>query len=66
VAAAVDPRPHRIPFSLERVMRTDYRIDACQDTSFIIEGFGQLLEDTAPDFAPIYARLRTLPTLAPR
>jgi phenylalanine-4-hydroxylase len=62
----VDPRPHRIPFALERVMQTDYRIDAYQDTYFIIEGFGQLLEDTAPDFAPIYARLKTLPTLAPR
>jgi phenylalanine-4-hydroxylase len=54
-------KPRRIPFQLERVMRTLYRIDDYQDTYFVIRDFQQLFEDTAPDFTPIYARLAQLP-----
>ncbi len=61
-----DSYPRRIPFALARVMQTDYRIDAYQDCYFVIDSFAQLLEQTAPDFAPIYARLKTLPALPPR
>lgn len=57
-------KPRRIPFQLERVMRTLYRIDDYQDTYFVIRDFKQLFEDTAPDFTPIYARLAQLPPLA--
>lgn len=60
-----DPKPRRRPFELERVLRTDYRIDRYQDGYFIIESFAQLMRDTAPDFTPIYARLRDLPALDP-
>ena len=60
-----DPKPRRRPFELERVLRTDYRIDRYQDTYFVIESFEQLMRDTAPDFTPLYARLRTLPALDP-
>jgi len=60
-----DPKPRRLPFDLERVMRTEYRIDRYQDTYFVIDSFEHLMRETAADFAPIYARIRELPTLAP-
>jgi phenylalanine-4-hydroxylase len=52
--------PNRIAFDLERIMRTRYRIDTYQKTYFVIDSFDQLMQATAPDFAPIYARLATL------
>ena len=58
-----DPRPRRLPFELERIMRTEYQIDRYQDTYFVIDSFEQLMRETAPDFTPIYARLRSLPVL---
>jgi phenylalanine-4-hydroxylase len=57
------PHPHRIPFNLERVMRTLYKIDSYQETYFVIDDFQQLFNDTAPDFTPLYARLKQLPPL---
>ena len=53
-----DPRPRRLPFDLERIMCTDYQIDRYQETYFVIDSFDQLMRETAPDFTPIYARLR--------
>jgi phenylalanine-4-hydroxylase len=53
------PAPNRIGFDLERIMRTRYRIDTYQKTYFVIDSFEQLMQATAPDFAPIYARLAT-------
>jgi phenylalanine-4-hydroxylase len=58
-----DPRPRRLAFDLERIMRSDYQIDRYQEKYFIIESFEQLMRETAPDFTPIYARLRKLPVL---
>jgi phenylalanine-4-hydroxylase len=58
------PQPRRIPFSVERVMRTLYKIDSFQETYFVIRDFRQLFEDTAPDFTPIYARLKEMAPLA--
>ena len=58
-----DPKPVRRPFDLERMMRTQYRIDRYQDTYFVIDSFDQLMRETAPDFTPIYARLRQMPVL---
>jgi phenylalanine-4-hydroxylase len=49
--------PNRIGFDLERIMRTRYRIDTYQKTYFVIDSFAQLIEATAPDFTPIYARV---------
>ena len=54
-----DPRPRRLPFDLERVMCTEYQIDRYQETYFVIDSFEQLMRETAPDFTPIYARLRS-------
>ena len=52
-----DPAPNRIGFDLERVMRTRYRIDTYQKSYFVIDGFKQLMDATAVDFAPIYDKL---------
>lgn len=53
-----DPRPNRIRFDLERVMRTDYRIDDYQETYFVLDSFDELFQATARDFTPIYQRVR--------
>ena len=58
-----DPRPRRLPFDLERIMRTEYQIDRYQDTYFVIDSFQQLMRETAPDFTPIYERIRHLPVV---
>lgn len=63
--ALTSHRPQRLPFDLERVMRTRYRIDDFQDSYFVITSFAQLFDSTAPDFAPIYHRLETQPALSP-
>ena len=63
--SVMDERPARKKFELERALRTDYQIDRYQTTYFVIESFEQLMRDTAPDFTPIYARLRRLAPLAP-
>ncbi len=64
VFALDDPSPNRIAFDLERVMRTDYRIDDYQETYFVIPGFASLMRATEPDFTPIYAALDELPDIA--
>ncbi len=58
--------PNRIGFDLERLLRTRYKIDEFQAVYFVIESFEQLLRATLDtDFAPLYARVGTLPELAP-
>lgn len=57
------PSPLRIPFELERVMRTLYKIDSYQETYFVIRDFQQLFTDTAPDFLPLYQKLTVLTPL---
>jgi phenylalanine-4-hydroxylase len=52
------PHPRRIALNIERTMRTLYRIDSYQETYFVIDDFQQLFDATAPDFAPLYARLK--------
>jgi phenylalanine-4-hydroxylase len=63
VHCLTSPEPHRIPFDVERVMRTRYKIDSYQETYFVIDSFEQLFTDTAPDFTPIYARLHSVDAL---
>ena len=55
------PAPNRIDFDLERIMRTQYRIDTFQKTYFVIDSYEQLMDATRPDFTPIYERLASLP-----
>lgn len=57
--------PARVGFGLERVMTSRYRIDAFQDTYFVIDSFAQLFEATAPDFTPLYAQLAARTPTAP-
>jgi phenylalanine-4-hydroxylase len=57
--------PNRIGFELERVMRTEYRIDDFQESYFVIEGFDQLFGETYKDFAALYAKLQSGPIYKP-
>ena len=58
IFALENPSPNRIGFDLERLMRTDYRIDDFQQTYFVIDSYDQLFHATVDtDFAPIYDRL---------
>jgi len=60
-----DPSPNRIGFDLERVMRTNYRIDDFQESYFVIDSLAQLLELATIDFAPLYARIAGKPDYQP-
>ncbi|MBK9236215.1 MAG: phenylalanine 4-monooxygenase [Rhodoferax sp.] len=62
--AAHSPEPNRVPLQLDRTMRTRYKIDSYQQTYFVIDSFQQLFEMTAPDFAPVYERVKGLAELA--
>lgn len=62
--AVESPAPERQPLDIERAMRTRYRIDDYQHTYFVIDSFQELFDKTAPDFAPVYQRLRQLPEFA--
>ncbi|MDB5457514.1 MAG: phenylalanine-4-hydroxylase [Caulobacter sp.] len=59
-----DPSPNRLGFTLERVMRTPYRIDDFQQVYFVIPSIQTLLDATLSDFGPIYQRLATAPDIA--
>ncbi len=60
------PVPHRIQFDLERVIRTDYMIDAYQKTYFVVDSFEQLFRESYDhDFAPLYRAWRDGPAFAP-
>jgi phenylalanine-4-hydroxylase len=60
-----DSSPHRIAFSLERVMRTRYRIDDFQECYFVLEKLDDLLALADIDFEPIYERVGALGALVP-
>ena len=62
--AVTSPKPRRVLFDLRRIMRSRYRIDAYQETYFVIDSFQQLFDATAPDFTPLYRELGALPDLA--
>jgi phenylalanine-4-hydroxylase len=65
VFAIDDPSPNRVRFNLERVMRTNYRIDDFQETYFVIRNLDELLELAHIDFAPIYERIAGLAEFEP-
>ncbi|QDX23988.1 phenylalanine 4-monooxygenase [Pandoraea pnomenusa] len=46
--------PNRIGFSLERVLRTQYRIDTFQQTYFVIDDFAQLFEAMRADLPALF------------
>jgi phenylalanine-4-hydroxylase len=57
------PEPRRIAFGLQRLMRTQYKIDSYQASYFVIESFDELFAATAPDFTPVYREVRALPAV---
>jgi phenylalanine-4-hydroxylase len=57
--------PNRIGFDLERVMRTNYRIDDFQETYFVLDKLDDLLALANTEFAPYYTRLDSGPTFQP-
>ena len=62
--AVESPEPRRLPLDIERVMRTRYKIDSYQQTYFVIESIQELFDKTAPDFTPLYERVKEMPELA--
>ena len=65
VFALESDSPHRVAFSLERVMRTNYIIDDFQQTYFVIDSFEKLLEACYRDFGEVYDRLESASTIEP-
>jgi phenylalanine-4-hydroxylase len=53
-----------VAFDLMRIMRSLYRIDAFQETYFVIDSFDQLFDATRPDFTPYYRELARQPDVA--
>jgi len=60
-----DASPNRIRFDLERVLRTNYRIDDFQETYFVLNEIDDLLALDKIDFAPLYDKIKTLPEYVP-
>ena len=58
------PQARRLPLDVERVMRTRYKIDSYQSIYFVIDCFQELFDKTAPDFTPIYERVKRMPEMA--
>lgn len=46
--------PNRLGFSLERVLRTQYRIDTFQQTYFVIDDFAQLFDAMRADLPALF------------
>ena len=65
VFALDDTSPNRIAFDLERVMRTNYRIDDFQESYFVIENLDRLLDLAHIDFGPLYTRIEGQPEFKP-
>jgi phenylalanine-4-hydroxylase len=64
VFALDDPSPNRILFDLERVLRTEYRIDDYQQNYFVIPSLDELLRVTVEtDFKPLYDQIAGLPDI---
>ncbi|MEI6419916.1 MAG: phenylalanine 4-monooxygenase, partial [Sphingomonadales bacterium] len=58
--------PNRLGFDLQRVLRTQYRIDDFQQVYFVIDSFQHLLDVTLnTDFSPIYQALDGMSELRP-
>ena len=65
VFALDNASPNRVRFDLERVMRTNYRIDDFQETYFVVGSLDELLGLARIDFAPVYRGVQGQPELEP-
>ena len=62
----VSAKPHRLNFNLKRVLRTNYRTDAFQESYFVIDRFEDVLNLVREnDLAALYAELDRLPDFSP-
>lgn len=52
-----------IHLDIERCLRTLYKIDSYQETYFVIDSYQQLFDGTAPDFTPLYEKLKQMEVL---
>jgi phenylalanine-4-hydroxylase len=62
--ALTSAKPNRLGFQLERIMRTEYRIDDFQETYFVLERIEDLLHLAEVDFEPLYRSLAAMPSFA--
>jgi phenylalanine-4-hydroxylase len=60
-----DLSPNRLKFELSRVTRTRYRIDAFQESYFVLDSLEDLLHLAEIDFAPVYVAARAMPEIEP-
>lgn len=60
-----DPHPHRVVFDRERIMRSNYKIDAYQEVYFVIHSFKELMDATVGDFMDLYELLKPLNDFMP-
>jgi len=60
-----DAKPLRIPFNLERVMRTNYRIDDIQENYFVIDSYEDLFNATLQDQTALINRVSTMEDIQP-
>ena len=65
IFALEDASPNRVRFSLQRVMRTNYRIDDFQETYFVLNNLDELLDLATIDFSPLYEQVKGQPDYAP-
>lgn len=56
-------KSRHIRLEVERCLRTLYKIDSYQETYFVIDSYQQLFDGTAPDFTPIYEKLKHMEAL---
>ena len=56
-------KSRHIRLDIERCLRTLYKIDSYQETYFVIDSYQQLFDGTAPDFTPIYEKLKDMDVL---
>lgn len=56
-------KSRHIRLDIERCLRTLYKIDSYQETYFVIDSYQQLFDGTAPDFTPIYEKLKGMDVL---
>ncbi|AJP59248.1 phenylalanine 4-monooxygenase [Pandoraea vervacti] len=54
--------PNRVGFSLERVLRTQYRIDTFQQTYFVIDDFAQLFDAMLADLPSLFRTFAEQPS----
>ena len=65
IFALEDASPNRVRFDLQRVMRTNYRIDDFQETYFVLSSLDELLDLAKIDFSPLYEHVKGKPDFAP-